>query len=119
MTKTFTRLQLFSIVDGRLSTKIDDVYDMLNHICDTNLMTHQLPTAFDYFKEKEPHWYVVERAHLVDLKKELGSDNFQKLIENIHEHNVSVEVHQLKDEMDTSDFEKYMVENDLLLKKQL
>ena len=35
----------FSILDGRLSTEIGDVYEMLNYIFDQDFMTHQLPTA--------------------------------------------------------------------------
>jgi hypothetical protein len=45
MTKQFNLLQLFSLVDGRLSTSMNDVYTMLNHICDADLMTHNLSKA--------------------------------------------------------------------------
>lgn len=34
MTKQFTLLQLFPVVDGRLASTMDDVYDVLNHVCD-------------------------------------------------------------------------------------
>ena len=57
MTKKFTLLQLFSLVDGRLSTSMEDVYDMLNHIIDDNLMTHHLPVAMNYLEEKNPKWF--------------------------------------------------------------
>ena len=35
----------FTILDGRLSTKMDDVYEMLNFIFSENLYTHQIPVT--------------------------------------------------------------------------
>ena len=45
----------FTILDGRLSTKMDDVYEMLNFIFSENLYTHQIPTAMRKLKELNPH----------------------------------------------------------------
>ena len=44
----------FSLLDGRLSTNIGDVYEMLNFIFDDNFFTHQLPRAMDKLKEVNP-----------------------------------------------------------------
>lgn len=68
MTKQFTLLQLASIIDGRMFTKIDDVYEMLNHITGQSLMTHHLPTAMDYLKKVSPIWFKVAKNHLKDIE---------------------------------------------------
>lgn len=113
MTKKFTMLQLFSILDGRLSTKMDDVYSMLNHITDDNLMTHHLPTAMDYIKKVNPKWFQDLKAELDGIKKLCGND-FQTCIDVIKEsYNTEHDVPQLSDE-EKSEFGKYMIDNSLL-----
>lgn len=115
MKKTFTLLQLFSLVDGRLSTSIDDIYDMLSHVCNESLMTHHLPVAMDYVKEKQPKWFTEISGDLHRLGIE-NSTNFQDCLNIIKKNNKSYDIPQLKDEFDTSDFTNYMVKNSLLLK---
>lgn len=114
MTKQFTILQLFSLTDGRMSTNIDDIYDMLNHICDTELMTHHLPVAFNYLKLKNPIWFK-EQSRIIKTFVEKGN-TFEETIAWLKEENLTLAVPQLKDEFDTSDFGAYMVNNSLLLK---
>lgn len=119
MTKKFTTLQLFSLVDGRLSTSMDDVYDMLNHITGEELMTHHLPVAMKYLKEKNPKWFQQATDRLFALKARLNSNTFETLIGAIKDkHNETYDIPQLKDEMDASDFGGYMIENSLLLNKK-
>ncbi len=124
MTKQFTLLQLFFILDGRLSTSMDDVYDILNHICDTYLMTHHLPVAMSYLKEKKPTWFIELKGQLEDVIsllcpiKEKNYDQFIWLIDYLKNNNSIHNIPQLKDEFDTSDFGMYMVDNSLLLRKQ-
>lgn len=116
-TKQFTLLQLFSIVDGRLSTTIDDVYLMLNHICNTDLMTHHLPVALDYIKEKNPKWFKEIDQRLTIIKSRCKSNTFETVIGYIKDNvNGKYDIPQLKDEFDTSDFSHYMFKNSLLLK---
>lgn len=115
MIKRFTELQLFSLTDGRMSTKMEDIYEMLNHICDMELMTHHLPVAFNYLEKKSPAWFVREKANLNRMKDKYG-DEFERLINIIKEQEISVDVPQLKDEFDTSDFAMYMLDNSLLKK---
>ncbi|HEY4755759.1 MAG TPA: hypothetical protein VIH28_06880 [Ignavibacteriaceae bacterium] len=118
MTKQFNLLQLFSIVDGRLSTKIDDVYLMLNHICDDNLMTHHLPVAMNYLKEKKPKWFLEVEQRLTAIKATCQSNTFEVLIDYIKNNvNDTYDIPQLKDDFDTSDFQSFMVDNSLLLKR--
>jgi len=117
MTKTFSLKQLFSLVDGRLSTNIGDVYEMLNHICDDDLMTHHLPVASDYVKSKNPKWFIDVKAKIDILKSKFGND-FSTIMEAIDSgYNEKFEIPQLKDEFEISDFPRYMVDNSLLLKK--
>ena len=118
MTKTFTLLQLFSIVDGRLSTTIDDVYEILNHVTDDNLMTHHLPVAMNYLKEKNPKWFREITQRINTIKAHLVSNTFETVIGAIKDkYNDEYEIPQLKDECDTSDFADFMIGNSLLLKK--
>lgn len=123
MTKEFTFEQLFSLLDGRMSTKIDDIYDMLNHICDTSLMTHDLPVAFNYLKLKNPTWFIEGQKRLSAIASvEFNSLNFntvefEPLINVIKQkYNDKMEIPQLKDEFNISDFNKFMLDNNLLFK---
>jgi hypothetical protein len=119
-TKKYTLEQLFALVDGRLSTTIDDVYDMLKHITDEeNLFTHHLPVALDYLKWKNPKWFVEVSKDISDIKKKLHTDDFITLLSYIQKNNKEYLIPQLKDEFDTSDFGEYMVGNSLLIKKAL
>ena len=130
MTKNFTTLQLFSLTDGRLSTTMDDIYNMLNHICNTSLMTHHLPVALKYFKEKNPKWYQKQKQRLETIARTFYTPvantttfsskdvNFKDFIDLIKsKYNDEVPIPQLKDEFDISNFGDYMVNNSLLLKK--
>ena len=120
MKKQFTLLQLFNVVDGRLATNMQDVYDVLNHVCDDDLMTHHLPVAMRYLKEKNPKWFQEVEQRLRAIKAACGSNTFETVIGYIKDHHLddSYDIPQLKDEFDTSDFGDYMVNNSLL-KSQL
>lgn len=116
MTKQFTLKQLFSIVDGRLSTSISGVYDILNHITGEELMTHHLPVASNYLKSKSPNWYKKVQNDLLALNITRDRD-FMECMKIVDINNSNYNIPQLKDEVDTSDFGEYIVENSLLLKK--
>ena len=73
----------FSLLDGRLSTEIGDVYEMLNYIFSDSLMTHQLPTAMRKLKEVNPKWFSDGVAIIDDIKRTNNTDDFQKLMELI------------------------------------
>lgn len=113
-TKDFTMLQLFSIIDGRLSSDIDDVYDILNHVTGENLMTHHLPTAMDYLKKVNPNWYSEITSDLNFIKMELG-DDFIKLMDYIKNNNPTYSIPQLTDS-ESEGFGEYMINNSLLLR---
>lgn len=117
-TKKFTMLQLFSILDGRLSTNMDDVYEMLNHITGEDLMTHHLPVAMSYIKEVNPEWFKTLENKLLFIKAQVQSNTFETLIGAIKDkYNEEYQIPQLTAE-EMKNFGAYMVDNSLLLKKQ-
>lgn len=118
--KQFSLKQLFAIVDGRMSTSMGDIYDILNHVCDDNLMTHHLPVAKEYVLNKNPSWVsdvnkLLEGVYNSCPIKERNHDQFLWCMDNIGDH--SFDIPQLKSEFDTSDFVDYMVDNSLLLNR--
>ena len=73
----------FSILDGRLSTEIGDVYEMLNYIFDDNFMTHQLPNAMRKLNEVNPNWFQNAKNILNGIKSTNNTDDFEELMELI------------------------------------
>ncbi|TDG34816.1 hypothetical protein EZJ43_16715 [Pedobacter changchengzhani] len=72
--------QFFSIGDGRLSTEIGDVYEMLNFIFDANFMTHQLPSAMRKLKEVNPDWFSNAVSIINDVKRTNNTNDFAELM---------------------------------------
>lgn len=112
--KNFSLKQLYSIVDGRLSTNMGDVYDMLNHITNSNLFTHQLPTALNFLKEVNPIWYQDVKADIENVRQKVG-DEFTNQMDYIDENNRNYIIPQLSD-YELRGFNEYMVDNSLLKK---
>ena len=73
----------FSILDGRLSTEIGDVYEMLNYIFDANFFTHQIPTAMISLQDKNPEWFQNGVNIINDIKRTNNTDDFAQLMELI------------------------------------
>ena len=73
----------FSILDGRLSTEIGDVYEMLNYVFDANFFTHQLPTAMRTLQENNPEWFQKGVNIINDIKRTNNTDDFTQLMELI------------------------------------
>lgn len=73
----------FSLLDGRLSTEMDDIYEMLNYIFDDNLYTHQLPFAIKKLKEINPYWFAEGVSLINKIKKAIGTDDFDECIKVI------------------------------------
>ncbi len=78
-----TLKQAFCLLDGRLSTSMDDVHNMLNFIFSANLYTHQLPAALDKLKEENPKWFSDGVLVIESIKHEIGTDDFQRLMDII------------------------------------
>jgi len=82
----------FSILDGRLSTEIGEVYKMLNFIFDENFMTHQLPSAMMALKEENPKWFNDGLYILDGIKGKHQTTNFHVLMALIEHEYSSVEI---------------------------
>ena len=80
-----TLKQAFSILDGRLSTEMGDVYKMLNYIFDQEFLTHQLPSAMRKLKEVNPDWFSKEVDHLKMIGVVAQTDDFDALMRIIDE----------------------------------
>lgn len=78
-----TLKQFFSIGDGRLSTKIEDVYQMLNYIFSENFYTHQIPTAMRRLKELNPKWFADAVNVIDEIKSTEDTNDFTKLMKAI------------------------------------
>ena len=70
----------FSILDGRLSTDIDDVYKMLSYVFEADLHTHQLPTAMRKIQEVNPEWFSNGVNVINDIKRTNDTDDFSELM---------------------------------------
>ena len=93
----FTLKQLFSVVDGRLSTHMTDVYEILNFVTGKDLYTHQLPNALGKLKDFEPDWFKETEILINKIKSEVGND-FQTIMKYIDENynNYLIEIFPLK-----------------------
>lgn len=88
----------FTILDGRLSTKMDDVYEMLNFIFSENLYTHQIPTAMhayvyanhydehtdDVYTSWQLNHYEIAKKILKELKTEKQNGPYNKIQRQKH-----------------------------------
>lgn len=113
--KNFTLKQLFSLVDGRLSTKMDDVYEMLNHIFQEEFFTHHLPVAMNYLNDHQPKWFL----EVISIYESLGVTPltpFSEAMEILNKNEKTIVVPPLSQEYGMKDFGKYMIDNSLLLK---
>lgn len=87
-------------------------------------MTHHLPVAKDYLEQKNPKWFVDVKGKLQSIEaecpiKQRNHEQFLWLMGYLQKkENPTYDVPQLKDEVNTSDFENYMVNNSLLAKKR-
>ena len=77
--RRFTLKQLFSIVDGRLSTKMEDVYSILNIVADYSLSTIGLTVVMEHLESVRPKWFIEAEKDLNKIKDINGND-FNKLM---------------------------------------
>lgn len=73
----------FSILDGRLSTKFEDVVEMLNYIFTDSLFTHQVSTALDKLKQENPKWYSDAVSVIDEIKHIEQTEDFEILMKAI------------------------------------
>lgn len=113
-TQKFTLLQLFSVVDGRLSTTDDDVITILSHLMGVSIVTGEIPEALVFLRKCRPLWFAIIEDNVRTLKvmyEEVDDftfdwfgllrdrnrlKRFRKLIDNIERHyNVTFDVPEL------------------------
>ena len=75
--------QAFSLLDGRLSTSMQDVHEMLDYIFSDELFTHQLPSAMKKIKEVNPPWFAAGVSVLDAIKEANNTDDFEALMKII------------------------------------
>lgn len=75
--------KIFSIVDGRLTTEMSDVYAMLDYIFDCKLATHQIPTTIRKLQELNPAWLKGAVVIIEQIKEKEGAENFKQIIHSL------------------------------------
>lgn len=75
----------FNLLDGRLSTEIGDVYEMLNFIFNTSFYTHELPEAMRKLMDLNPIWFSEGVYLLGAIKEEYDTDDFLELMRIIND----------------------------------
>ena len=95
----FFRLkQLFSIVDGRLSTSISDIQSIFGVYCGRSVFTHELPELIDEVESAKPDWYMQAKGIIEYVKWRKHTDDFVKLMDILDSDysNVFIKVEQIK-----------------------
>lgn len=82
MKNEFTLKQLFSIVDGRLSTNMSDIYDMLKVVAGCSVSTIGLPLVEAKLIRTNPKWFSDIEAKINDIKDVVG-DDFDNLMDEL------------------------------------
>ena len=77
----FPLKQLFSIVDGRLSTSISDIQSIFGVYCGKRVFTHELPELIDEVKHAKPDWYIQAKGLVDYIKWRNYTDDFVKLMD--------------------------------------
>ena len=94
----FPLKQLFSIVDGRLSTSISDIQSIFFVYCGRSVFTHELPELIDEVESAKPDWYRQAKGLIDYIKWRNYTDNFVKLMDILDKDysNVFVKVEPIK-----------------------
>ena len=77
----FPLKQLFSIVDGRLSTSISDIQGILGVYYGRSVFTHELPELIDEVESAKPDWYMQVKGLIDYIKWRNYTDDFVKLMD--------------------------------------
>ena len=77
----FPLKQLFSIVDGRLSTSISDIQGILGVYYGRSVFTHELPELIDEVEAAKPDWYMQAKGLADYIKWRKHTEDFVKLMD--------------------------------------
>ena len=94
----FPLKQLFSIVDGRLSTSISDIQSIFGVYCGRSVFTHELPELIDEIESAKPDWYMQAKGLIDYIKWRNYTDDFVELMDILDKDysNVFVKVEPIK-----------------------
>ena len=94
----FPLKQLFSIVDGRLSTSISDIQSIFGVYCGRSVFTHELPELIDEVNSAKPDWYIQAKGLVDYIKWRNYTDDFVRLMDILDKDysNVFVKVEPIK-----------------------
>lgn len=78
-----TLTQLFSIIDGRLATSVEDATSIMNYLLGRQLLTHELPNALDFINNfcttYQVGWYNEAASAIDAIKLQNPGDDFETL----------------------------------------
>lgn len=95
-TKKFTFLQMIAVVDGRVTTNVDDVQSILSHLLGRSVLTHEIPGALRYLREQKPLWYVI-MDDTIRILNAIHNYDFNKIIVDVKEnYNPTFEIPSLQ-----------------------
>ena len=77
----FPLKQLFSIVDGRLSTSVSDIQSIFGVYCGRIVFTHEIPELIDEIESAKPDWYMQAKGLIDYIKWRNYTDDFVKLMD--------------------------------------
>ena len=94
----FTLKQLFTIVDGRLSTSVSDIQRIFGVYCGRSVFTHELPELIDEVESAKPDWYMQAKGLIDYIKWRNYTDDFVTLMDILDKDysNVFVKVEPIK-----------------------
>lgn len=99
-TKRFTLLQLYSVVDGRLSTSFEEFQMVINHIVGRNISIDEVPAALLRIKMENPYWYRTLKKEIETINL-MNDNNVHKVIQSIKEYycNLEFDIPQLENKI--------------------
>ena len=111
--KAFSLKQLFSVVDGRLSDKMGDVYEIFNTVAGRDVFTHELPVIWDFVEELAPTWFLYSKE-IIDKIRLQCDDDFETIMVYFdnHEELEKITVSELT-ELQKKELKEYLHKNNL------
>lgn len=86
MSKRFSLLQLFSIVDGRNLTTKEDDHEIITHLLDTPVLSHNVLIIKECIKSIKPSWFIMLSLKFeeLELTKDKTDDECLGIISGIN-----------------------------------
>lgn len=110
MQQQFLMSDILTVVTGRLYSKMETLYEILDFLTQESLMTHHLPTARKFVKEQLISQLSLAQQDLVNEWEH--TENWQEKVTQAN--NLFGGIFLVP--VDKTGFEDYMIENSLLIK---